>query len=74
MAKLLGERIKRKEDPRLIQGRGHYVDDIKLDNMVHMTFVRSVHGHARIKSINTSAAQSMRGVVGILTGQDLKGR
>ena len=74
MAKLLGERIKRKEDPRLIQGRGHYVDDIKLDNMVHMTFVRSVHGHARIKSINTSAAQSMRGVVGILTGQDLKGQ
>src|SRR3989442_14209001 len=42
--------------------------------MVHMAFVRSVHGHGRIKSINTSAAQSMRGVVGILTGQDLNGQ
>lgn len=72
--KLLGERIKRKEDPRLIQGRAHYVDDIKLDGMLHMAFVRSVHAHARIRSINTSAAQAMPGVQAVFTGEDLKGK
>ncbi len=72
--KLLGERIKRKEDPRLIQGRAHYVDDIKLDGMLHMAFARSVHAHARIRSINFSAAQAMPGVQAIFTGEDLKGK
>ncbi len=72
--KLLGERIKRKEDPRLIQGRGHYVDDIKLDGMLHMAFVRSVHAHARLKSIDVAAARSTPGVVDVLTGKDLQGK
>ena len=74
MATLLGERIKRKEDPRLIQGRGHYVDDLKLDGMLHMAFARSVHAHARIKSVNTSAARALPGVVEVLTGADLDGK
>jgi aerobic carbon-monoxide dehydrogenase large subunit len=72
-AKLLGERIKRKEDPRLIQGRGHFVDDIKLDRMLHMAFARSPYGHARITSINTEAARNSPGVVAVLTSGDLKG-
>ncbi len=72
--KLLGERIKRKEDPRLIQGRAHYVDDIKLDGMLHMAFMRSVHAHARIRSINFSAALAMPGVQAVFTGEDLKGK
>ena len=72
--KLLGERIKRKEDPRLIQGRGHYVDDIKLDGMLHMAFARSPYGHARITSINTEAARNAPGVVAVLTSEDLKGK
>jgi carbon-monoxide dehydrogenase large subunit len=72
--KLLGERIKRKEDPRLIQGLAHYVDDLKLDGMLHMTFARSVHAHARISSIEVSAAQAMPGVRAILTGKDLEGK
>ncbi len=72
--KLLGERIKRKEDPRLIQGRGHYVDDIKLDGMLHMAFARSPYGHARITSINTEAARNAHGVVAVLTSEDLKGK
>ncbi len=71
---LLGKRIKRKEDPRLIQGRSHYVDDIRLDGMLHMAFARSVHAHARIKSVNVSAARTLPGVVDVLTGNDLKGR
>ncbi|HLY59555.1 MAG TPA: xanthine dehydrogenase family protein molybdopterin-binding subunit [Terriglobia bacterium] len=72
--KLLGERIKRKEDPRLIQGRGHYVDDIKLDGMLHMAFVRSVYPHARIKKVDTAAAQALPGVVAVYTGHDIQGK
>jgi len=72
--KLLGERIKRKEDPRLIQGRAHYVDDIKLDGMLHMTFVRSPYGHAAITSIKTDAARNAPGAVAVFTGEDVKGK
>ncbi|MHB8653933.1 MAG: xanthine dehydrogenase family protein molybdopterin-binding subunit [Terriglobia bacterium] len=72
--KLLGERIKRKEDPRLIQGRAHYVDDIKLDGMLYMAFVRSVHAHARIKKVDTAVAKSLPGVVAIYSGHDIKGK
>ena len=74
MGTLLGERIKRKEDPRLIQGRGHYVDDLKLDGLLHMAFARSVHAHARVKSVNVSAARAHPGVVAVYTGADLKGK
>ena len=74
MGTLLGERIKRKEDPRLIQGRGHYVDDLKLDGMLHMAFARSVHAHARVKSVNVAAARAHPGVVAVYTGADLKGK
>ncbi len=70
--KLLGERIKRKEDPRLIQGRGHYVDDFKLDGMLYMSFVRSVYAHARIKAIDVTAARSLPGVTEVITGADIK--
>jgi carbon-monoxide dehydrogenase large subunit len=73
-ARILGERIKRKEDPRLIQGRGHYVDDIKLNGMLHMAFARSPYGHARITSINTESARNSPGVVAVLTSEDLKDR
>ncbi|MEJ2010471.1 MAG: xanthine dehydrogenase family protein molybdopterin-binding subunit [Acidobacteriota bacterium] len=72
--KLLGERIKRKEDPRLIQGRGHFVDDFKLDGMLHMAFARSPYSHARITSINTEAARNAPGVVALLTSRDLEGK
>jgi aerobic carbon-monoxide dehydrogenase large subunit len=74
MPTLLGERIKRKEDPRLIQGRGHYVDDFKLDGMLHMAFARSVYAHARLKSVSTEPARALPGVVAVYTGADLKGK
>src|SRR5213080_2878496 len=74
MGTLLGERIKRKEDPRLIQGRGHYVDDIKLDGMLHMAFARSIHAHARLKSVGAEAARKLAGVMAVITGEDLKGK
>ena len=72
--KLLGERIKRKEDPRLIQGRAHYVDDIKLDGMLYMAFVRSVHAHACIRKVDTAAAKVLPGVIAVYTGHDIKGK
>ena len=63
---------KRKEDIRFIQGKGNYVDDIKLQGMLFGDFVRSPYGHARVKSIDASAALALPGVVAVLTAEDLK--
>ena len=63
---------KRKEDIRFIQGKGNYVDDIKLQGMLFGDFVRSPYGHARVKSIDASAALALPGVVAVLTADDLK--
>jgi aerobic carbon-monoxide dehydrogenase large subunit len=63
---------KRKEDARLIQGQGTYVDDIKLPGMVFGDMVRSPYAHARIKSINTQKALALPGVLAVLTADDLK--
>ncbi len=60
LPKLVGERVKRREDPRLIQGRGTYVDDVKIAGMQHLAFKRSDIAHGRIRSIDTSAAVSVR--------------
>ncbi|MEM4494358.1 MAG: glyceraldehyde dehydrogenase subunit alpha [Candidatus Caldarchaeum sp.] len=74
MAKLVGSAVKRKEDPRLVKGESTYVDDIRLPGMVYAVFVRSPHAHARIKSIDVSAAKKVKGVVAVLTGRDLSGK
>ena len=71
LPKLVGERVKRREDPRLIQGRGTYVDDIKLTGMRHMVFRRSDIAHGKIKSIDTKAAAAMEGVEAVYTGADI---
>ena len=63
---------KRKEDARLIQGKGNYVDDVRLPGMLHGDFVRSPYGHARIKSIDASKAKALPGVHAVLTADDLK--
>ena len=63
---------KRKEDARLIQGKGNYVDDVRLPGMLHGDFVRSPYGHARIKSIDVSKAKALPGVHAVLTANDLK--
>ena len=62
----------RKEDARFIQGKGTYVEDIKMPNMVYMDIVRSPLAHARIKSINKEAALKIPGVLAVLTAEDLK--
>ena len=73
-AQHIGKPVKRKEDPKLITGRGLYVDDIKLPGMLYAAFVRSPYPHAKIKSIDTSKAQKIPGVVGVFTGNDLRGK
>src|SRR4051812_724544 len=72
LPKLVGERIKRREDPRLVAGTSIYVDDMKLYGMLYCGIVRSVYGHAKIKSIDTEAARQFPGVVAVVTGEDLK--
>lgn len=68
----MGHRMKRKEDPRFIQGRGNYVDDVKLPGMLYLDIVRSPYAHAKILSIDASAALEMDGVLAVITGEDLK--
>jgi len=70
----LGRSIKRFEDARLVIGDGVFIDDIKLPDMLHAAVVRSVHAHARIRSINVVDAIELDGVVEVLTGADLAGK
>src|SRR3977135_4117848 len=65
----IGESIKRKEDARFLRGQGRYLDDVVLPNMTHMAILRSPHAHARIKSVDTSAAGSRPGVIAVVTGE-----
>lgn len=68
----IGQRMPRKEDDRLTAGRGHYLADLKLPNMLHAVFVRSQHAHARILNIDAEAAKASRGVVAVVTGEDIR--
>jgi carbon-monoxide dehydrogenase large subunit len=68
----MGHRMKRKEDPRFIRGKGRYVDDVKLPHMVYMDIVRSPYAHAKILKIDASAALATPGVLAVITGEDLK--
>lgn len=74
IAAILGAPIKRREDPRLITGQATYVDDIKLNGMLHMTVLRSPYGHARITRLDTTAASQLPGVVAVYTAKDLRGK
>jgi len=71
--KWVGQKFKRKEDPRLIRGISHYTDDVRLPGTVHCALVRSTHAHARIVSINTDAARANPGVLTVVTSADLDG-
>lgn len=68
----IGARVVRKEDKRFITGAGRYVDDMVVPGMKHAAFVRSPHAHAQIKKIDVKKAQAMPGVIGVLTGKELK--
>ncbi|HKE86663.1 MAG TPA: aerobic carbon-monoxide dehydrogenase large subunit [Vicinamibacterales bacterium] len=68
----LGMPMKRKEDPRFLQGKGHYIDDISLPGMLYQALVRSPYPHAEIKSIDISEAMKIPGVTAVITGKDLE--
>ena len=67
----IGAAVRRKEDQRFITGRGRYTDDLSRPGQAHAYFLRSPHAHARIRSIDTSRALAMPGVLAVLTGEDL---
>ena len=71
LPKLVGARVKRREDPRLIQGRATYVDDVKIPGLQHLAVKRSDIAHGRITSIDTSAAETMEGVEAVFTGKQI---
>ena len=73
MTSYLGQPLKRFEDAKLITGNGRFINDISLPDMLHAVVVRSDHAHARIRSIDVSAARELAGVVEVLTGEDLAG-
>jgi carbon-monoxide dehydrogenase large subunit len=70
---LVGKALRRQEDPRLITGSATYVDDIQMPGMHHACILRSPHGAAKIKSIDTSAALNLPGVAAVFTGKDTEG-
>jgi carbon-monoxide dehydrogenase large subunit len=73
-AKHFGARITRLEDPVLLTGRGHFVDDVNLPGVLHAAFVRSPHAHARLRGIDTKAAGALPGVHAVFTAADMPPR
>ena len=69
--KLVGARVPRLEDPRLLAGQGSYVDDHHPARMLHAAFLRTPHAHARIVRIDADAARALPGVAAVLTGEDI---
>src|SRR4026209_2186437 len=69
----MGHSVKRKEDPRFIQGRGEYIDDVNLPGQLWLDIVRSPYAHAKILSIDASEALKVPGVAAVVTGKDLEG-
>jgi carbon-monoxide dehydrogenase large subunit len=68
-----GARVKRVEDPRLLRGRGRFVDDLARPGMLALAFVRSPHAHAAVRAVDATAARATPGVVAVLTAADLAG-
>ncbi|MFH5797374.1 xanthine dehydrogenase family protein molybdopterin-binding subunit [Haladaptatus sp. CMAA 1911] len=69
---LVGRDIERREDPALVTGRATYTDDVQAADGTHLCFVRSRYGHATVEGINTEAAKSMEGVLGVYTWEDIE--
>jgi carbon-monoxide dehydrogenase large subunit len=72
--RFVGQSVLRREDPRLLSGEGHFLDDVKIDGTRHVAFVRSHVARGRIRWIDTSAAKALPGVVAVFTGADLNTR
>jgi len=70
-ARYIGKSVNRVEDPSLVTGRTEFIDNVSLPGMVHCAMLRSPYAHAHIKSIDTSAAEKLPGVLGVLTGDEV---
>ena len=70
MANVIGQRVRRKEDPRFLRGEGRYVDNMPLDDALHLIYVRSPVAHARITNIDVSEARALPGVQ-VFTADDI---
>jgi len=68
---ILGNPVRRTEDPRILRGDAGYFDDLEVEGLLHVTFVRSTMAHARIESVDTAEAASMPGVVAVYAADDL---
>src|SRR4030095_5983642 len=71
--RLIGRRLLRQEDPRLVAGKGAYVTDLALPGMLHLAVLRSPHAHARIARVDADRARRVSGVVAVFTAADLRG-
>ena len=71
IGRLIGSRVERVEDERILTGHGRYVDDVRLPGMLHLAFLRSPHAHARILSIDATAARDLPGVHLVLLSEDV---
>ncbi len=69
--RIVGSRARRIEDPALLAGRGRFIDDVRVDGVLHAAFVRSPHAHARIRSIDAAAARALPGIRAVYTARDI---
>ena len=69
--RMVGQALKRREDPLLITGQGSFLDDIKLTGLAHAAVLRTPYAHARITAIDTSKAKALKGVIAVYTGADM---
>src|SRR5215472_11495255 len=65
----IGAPVRRREDPRLLTGRGRYVGDVAPPRLLHVVFVRSLHAHARVREIDAASAAAQPGIVAVVTGR-----
>jgi aerobic carbon-monoxide dehydrogenase large subunit len=72
VSKLVGARVKRREDPKLMRGLGQYVDDVRLPDTLHVEILRSPYAHAKIRSLELDAASQQPGVVAVVSGSEIK--
>ena len=72
IGRLTGQPVLRTEDPRLLTGRGRYIDDVAVPGVLHAAFVRSPHAHARIRSVNLERARLLPGVVAAYADAELR--
>jgi aerobic carbon-monoxide dehydrogenase large subunit len=70
--RLVGAKVPRVEDRRILTGRGRYIDDVQLPNMLHAAFLRSPMAHGRVSILDTSEAEAAPGVVAVFTGSEMK--